>query len=506
MASAPPEPSAPAGGRERSSRRAIAAALEAIEALGAGRSLRLAVSAALRGSQDLGPKERRHVAVAARGVARWLRSCDVALSLARAPECIPADRALLRYLALRIAVEGEPEAEVLRALALPGPRRPRALTDRALGEVARSLPRPGPAGPASVLPDGRATRPPRDPAVALGLRYSVPDLLAERLLRALGAEEAALCLDALDREPRIALRVNGARATREEVMARLQAAGVAVEPGEDPLAIRVEDRAGLFDAPPFRQGLVLVQDEGSQAVVAACAAQAGEAWLDLCAGSGGKALALASEGARVTAWDASRRRLAMLPGRARRARLSVDVAPELPAGLYDGVLVDAPCSGSGALQREPDARWRLGLEALARLTRVQDELLDLASARVRPGGALVYATCSLLREEGEDRVAALLASECLDLELEERRWPHRHPGAGFYLARLRRPVGPCEARGEGPAVGHRATEPGPSARRGRALGRRTRGAFPPRVPFRPRGQRRASSDRAMVLTREASAR
>jgi 16S rRNA (cytosine967-C5)-methyltransferase len=424
--------------RERRSRRAIATALEAIEALGEGRPLRLAVAAALAHAPGLGPKERRHVAVAARGVARWQRTCDAALSRAAAPRAIPGDRALLRYVAWRIAVEGEPEAPLLADLALPGPRRPRALSDAELAAVARALPRPGEGGPATVLPDGRAVKLPADPAVALGLRYSVPDLVAAKLLAALGPEGAAACLAALDEEPRLALRVQPSRATREEVLAALARAGVAAEAGEDPLAIRVSDRAGLFDAPPFRRGLVEVQDEGSQAVVALCRPAPDERWLDLCAGSGGKALALAALGARVTAWDASARRLAELPRRARRAGVAVEVARDPPAGAFDGVLADAPCSGSGALAREPDARWRIDAAALVRLTAAQDEVLESAAARVRRGGALVYATCSLFEDEGEARVAALLARGAFALEEERRRWPHRDPGAGFYMARIRK--------------------------------------------------------------------
>jgi 16S rRNA (cytosine967-C5)-methyltransferase len=430
------QPSPP--GRERRSRRAVAAVLDAVEAMGEGRPSRLAISEALGRAGELGPKERRHVAAASRGVVRWLRACDAALTHARAPRCPPGDRALLRYLAWRLAVLGEPAEPALRDLALPGPRRPRTLSDAQLRQVAEVLPRPSPAGPASVLPDGTALARPRDPAVALGLRCSVPDLFAAKLLEALSSAEAEACLDALNREPQIALRVNASRGTRDAVLAQLQAAGVVAEAGEDPLAVRVGDRAGLFDAAPFRQGLVEVQDESSQAVIAACRPAAGEGWLDLCAGSGGKALALAALGAAVTAWDASPRRLAELPRRTRRARLVITVGQTLPSGPFDGVLVDAPCSGSGALQREPDARWRIDAEGLRRYAAAQDEVLALGAERVVPGGALVYSTCSLFQEEGEARIASFLANRpAFGLELEERRWPHRQPGAGFYIARLR---------------------------------------------------------------------
>jgi 16S rRNA (cytosine967-C5)-methyltransferase len=407
--------------------------------MGEGRPLRLALGRALRAHQGLGPKERRHAAVAVRGVARWLRVCDAALGFARAPAAIPADRALLRYLAWRVAVLGDDAREAARDLRLPGPRRPRAISDAEVGRVALALPRPAAGVPLAVTAGGAPIRPPSDPDVALALRHGFPDDFARRLRLTLGEAEAEACLAALNEEPSIALRVNAARATRQEVLAALRCAGVAAAVGEGPHAIRVEDRAGLFEAAPFRRGLVEVQDEGSQAVVALCRARPGERWLDLCAGSGGKALGLAAAGARVTAWDSSPRRLAELPRRARKAGLEVEAAPAEPAGAFEGVLVDAPCSGSGALRREPDARWRCDAAALDRFRTSQLDLLSRAAGRVAPGGALVFATCSLFREEGEEVVEAFLRGrDDFGLEEKQRRWPHREPGAGFFLARLRR--------------------------------------------------------------------
>jgi 16S rRNA (cytosine967-C5)-methyltransferase len=417
----------------------VAAALAAVEALGEGRPLRLALSGAFASDAALGPKERRHVAVAARGVARWLRACDAALVRAGAPRSIPADRALLRYLAWRVSVLGEPAAEVALALRLPGPRRPRAIGDEALRGVALRLPLPGPTGPLWRIPGGSPIAPPSDPTTALGLRHSVPDAMARRVLRDLGPGEADACLAALNREPGLALRVNAARATRAEVLAELRARGVEARAGEGPWAIRVEDRAGLFDAPALRDGRAEVQDESSQAAVRACRVRPGERWLDLCAGSGGKSLALAALGAEVVAWDASPRRLAELPRRARRAGVRIQVARRPPEEELDGVLVDAPCSGSGALAREPDARWRIDEAAPGRFQAVQAEVLREGAARVRPGGTLVFATCSVFREEGEEVVEGFLAAHpAFRLVAASRRWPHRHPGAGFYVARLRR--------------------------------------------------------------------
>jgi 16S rRNA (cytosine967-C5)-methyltransferase len=417
----------------------VAAAIAAVEALGAGRPLRLALADGLGEQPRLGPKERRHAAAAARGVARWLRVCDAALVRARAPRTVPPDRALLRYLAWRVAVEGEAPEAAAAALRLPGPRRPRAIPDDALLRVARALPRPGPDGPLARDADGRDLVPPSDPAVALALRHSVPDAVAARLLRDLGPAGAAACLAALNRDPRLTLRVNAARATRAAVVAELRAGGIDAAPGEGPWAVRVEDRAGLFDAPPFRGGLVEVQDESSQAAIDLCRPRPGDRWLDLCAGSGGKALALAALGATVSAWDAIARRLADLPRRARRAATRVEVLRVAPSGSWDGVLVDAPCSGSGALAREPDARWRIDDATIARLAGEQAALLEGAAALVRPGGALVFATCSLFREEGEEVVGRFLqAHPDFREERAWRRWPHLQPGAGFFAARLRR--------------------------------------------------------------------
>jgi 16S rRNA (cytosine967-C5)-methyltransferase len=423
------------------SRRAVATALAAIDAMGAGRPLRVALSAALDAQPGIGPKERRHAATAARGVARWLRVADAALVRARAPRAIPADRALLRYVAWRVAVLGEAPESAARDVRLPGPRRPRAISDAEVLRVARALPRPGPSGPLARDAGGEPIAAPADPVVALALRASVPDAMARRLVRDLGLEEAAACLDALNRDASLALRVNVARAARGTVAAMLARAGIASAPGDGPWALRVEDRAGLFDSPPVRDGLAELQDESSQRAVELCRARRGERWLDLCAGSGGKSLALAALGARVAAWDASGRRLGELPRRARRAGADVEVLGVEPAGegQFDGVLVDAPCSGSGALSREPDARWRIDDDAAARFHATQVGILAGAADLVRPGGALVFATCSVFREEGEEVVAEVLSARPdLALEVEERRWPHRHAGAGFYVARIRR--------------------------------------------------------------------
>ncbi len=443
--------------RELRSRRAIAAALAAVDGLGEGRPLRLALAASLAEHPGIGPKERRHAAAASRAVARWLRVVDAALIRAGAPKVIPADRALLRYLAWRVAVEGEAPDEAAHDLRLPGPRRPRAISDQDVLRVAHAMPRPGSEGPLAFDHEGRALSVPSDPAVALGLRGSVPDDFARKLLRDLGAKEATACLQALNRDARLTLRVNVARAGREEVRAALAAAGIAAEPGDGPWSLRVEDRASLFDSAPLREGLAEVQDESSQRVVEVCRPGKGKRWLDLCAGSGGKALGLAALGAEVTAWDAIARRLADLPRRARRAGVEVGVLREQPSGAFDGVLVDAPCSGSGALSREPDARWRIDDAAVTRYGETQAAVLRVGAGLVAPRGALVFATCSIFREEGESVVEPFLAENPgFRLVSEERRWPHRDPGAGFYVARFERRAAGARPRGRTRLTGHGA--------------------------------------------------
>ncbi len=227
----------------------------------------------------------------------------------------------------------------------------------------------------------------------------------------------ALCLPApLD------LRVNPLKASREEAKAALAAEEIPTqETSLSPLGLRVEGRRNIAATAAFRDGLVERQDEGSQLAALLVDAQPGERVLDFCAGAGGKTLALAAAMANkgsLTALDVSKIRLDRAGQRLRRAgafnvtrrALSDHRDPWLKRhkGGFDRVLVDAPCSGVGAWRRNPDARWRTTEEELARLTLLQGEILASAARLVRPGGRLVYVTCSLLPEENEERVRAFL--------------------------------------------------------------------------------------------------
>lgn len=220
----------------------------------------------------------------------------------------------------------------------------------------------------------------------------------------------------LERAP-LDARVNVARTSRDAMLAAF--------PGGEPTRIspwglRLAAGSKVDDHPAFRDGLVEVQDEGSQLIALACQAAPQARILDLCAGAGGKALAIAAAdpSATILATDSNRARLSHLPERAARAGATIETRLLDPgreiaalhdwAGQADLVLVDAPCSGSGTWRRNPEGRWRLTPERLNRVIALQARLLDIASELVRPGGALVYAVCSLVRREGAGQVAHFL--------------------------------------------------------------------------------------------------
>lgn len=300
-----------------------------------------------------------------------------------------------------------------------------------------------------------ALPPPRPPPGALAVRWSLPDWLAAELEDAAAGEAGALA-EALCRPGPMALRANALRGGTAALAARLAAEGVATRPGAwSPLALVVEGRRpNLLALPAYREGLLEVQDEGSQVLALAVGARPGEAVLDRCAGAGGKALALAAEvgpAGRVHCCDLDGGRLARLRERAARAGAAEIVATlgaAPPPGLQvDRALVDAPCSELGPLRRGPDLRWRLDPSAFGALPALQGALLADAAACVRPGGRLVYATCTFRREENEGvvlafeaghpgwrRVAPAAPGALVGPDLLLRTWPHRHGTDGFFAA------------------------------------------------------------------------
>lgn len=279
-------------------------------------------------------------------------------------------------------------------------------------------------------------------------------LLARLRASGMGEEEWPALVE---RAP-LDVRVNRLRAEPAEIAARL--------PGAEPIA-ELPDALRLPAGTDVSAlaGLVEVQDAGSQAVALAVGAGPGMRVVDLCAGGGGKTLALAAQmrnEGRILATDTDRGRLRNLPPRADAAGVAIAEArlldpgrePEMLAdwrGAADAVLVDAPCSGTGTWRRNPEARWRLTPARLARLVETQARLFSVAAALVRPGGALAYVVCSLLDEEGRGRVEAFLA-DSPDWRAEALRLPFGRPhGPGarltpatdgtdsFFVARLVRP-------------------------------------------------------------------
>lgn len=263
-----------------------------------------------------------------------------------------------------------------------------------------------------------------DPGAPAHAAGDFPDWMAAHMARAFG-EEAVVEAQAMAQRAAVDLRVNTLKADAEKAGKALKSAKAEPSallkhafhiPAPDPS----EREASLLSIPAYSKGWVEVQDAGSQIAAAAANANPGESVLDYCAGGGGKTLALAAmmEGkGQVFAYDVDGRRLsALIPRLKRSGAHNVQlVHPSKPGalaalkGAMDCVFVDAPCTGTGTWRRRPDSKWRLKPSALDKRIGEQDEILGAAAAYVKPGGRLVYATCSFLMEEDEDRVAAFLA-------------------------------------------------------------------------------------------------
>ncbi len=301
------------------------------------------------------------------------------------------------------------------------------------------------------------------------LRHNLPDWLADSLKASLGADFWAV-VNALNEPAPLDLRVNTFKARREEAQQALAAEGLQVRPTpHSPWGLRLDGKAALQSLDVFKRGDVEVQDEGSQLLALCVDAKRGEMVADFCAGAGGKTLALGAamrNTGRLYAFDTSGHRLAALKPRLARSGLSnvypVQLAHERDerikrlAGKMDRVLVDAPCSGLGTLRRNPDLKWRQSPTSVAELQAKQEAILASAARLLKPGGRLVYATCSLLEAENEHIADAfsqaqgknfktLPAAEVLGKAHVEqpqalvrgdflRLWPHRHGTDAFFAA------------------------------------------------------------------------
>jgi len=309
------------------------------------------------------------------------------------------------------------------------------------------------------------------PAEQLAVRHSYPVWLVQRWLRELGSEETDALCHAGNQVAPTTIRTNTLKTTPEALATALRESGFSVEPGRlTPEALHLRAvRTDLSSLPEYARGEFQVQDEASQLVARLLDPRPGDRVLDACAGMGVKTTHLAQlmgNRGEIVAVDSQGWKLTRLAENARRLQVSClqTVEGDLLAlekgdrlaGSFDRVLVDAPCTGLGVLRRNPDIKWKVGPKDCRRLHLLQTELLSRAAELVRPGGVLVYATCTLTPEENEGTVnaflngrgdfspedgRAILPPSSRDV-VEERgslkTWPHRHGVDGFFAARLRR--------------------------------------------------------------------
>ncbi|EAR14486.1 putative sun protein [Robiginitalea biformata HTCC2501] len=283
------------------------------------------------------------------------------------------------------------------------------------------------------------------------VRESVPDWLDALGAESLGEAVWDRELRALNQQAEVVLRVNRLKASPEQVRESLSEAGFETAPISGyPDALRLLERANVFGSEAFRSGWFEIQDASSQRVAPLLAPEPGMRVIDTCAGAGGKSLHLAAlmeNKGQILALDIYANKLRELKKRAKRAgAFNIETRPiessktlKRLAGSADRVLIDAPCSGLGVLRRNPDAKWKLRPEFVEELTRTQAELLNSYSQLLKPGGKLVYATCSILPGENEQQVARFLdsgAGQAFRLEEEHRILACESGFDGFYLALL----------------------------------------------------------------------
>ncbi len=394
------------------------------------------------------------------GVLRWRRLLDALLaphSRRRIDRLDPRVLTLLRTAAYQIVfLQRVPAwAAVNDAVAL-AKQREKPGVPAFVNAVLRAFARRGAAE--------RRPRLPRDPIDALAVRCSFPTWLAARWVGRYGAEEAERLMLALNERPTLTLRVNTARTTRDAARQRLRdEEGLTARPTRyAPEGLVVEHGADPGRWKAFVAGDVVPQDEASMLVSRLLEPRPGETVADVCAAPGTKTTHLAAlmeNSGRVIAFDRQPRRLALVSDAAARLGLGViethaGPVEELARGFReacDRVLVDAPCSNLGVLRRNPDVKWRRTPEDIARARAGQRQILAAAATIVKPGGRLVYATCSLEPEENDEVVGEFLAADSaftvdppadtpigLDATGTLRCLPHRHGTDGFTAIRLRR--------------------------------------------------------------------
>ena len=303
--------------------------------------------------------------------------------------------------------------------------------------------------------------PDRDAERYLSIKYSHPKWLVKRLVAILGREEAEACLAANNSVAPMTVQVNPLKTTEADLVAELEAAGVAVKAHSwVPGCLELSGTGDLTHLSAFREGKFLVQDPAARLVSLIAGVKPGDRVLDVCAAPGGKTFSAAfemrGEGS-ILSCDLHENKLKRIREGAERLGLAcvetaaADGRKQNPdwVGAFDTVIVDAPCSGLGIIRKKPDTRYKKA-DDLFTLPVIQEAILDNAASYVRPGGTLIYSTCTILPEENEQVTAAFLAShsefsrEGFTLpapvgEAEELTlWPQRHETDGFYMCRMKR--------------------------------------------------------------------
>lgn len=420
----------PAATRGRATKKAIVAAVRAHVAVLKGKPLRAAISESLAKEENLGGQERRFIAFATRELSRHQRYLDfIAKSRGQAPGDfqLVEDAAVVRFALWRQAIGGLSATQALAEVALPGPVRPRSVPDAVVADVLND---------AQPLPEAS------DELDRLATRHSFPTWLAKAIEQVAPPGELGPVLEALNREPPLMLRVRPP-GTRDEVRQLLAAKGIDTSPVLADSLLIADDSRAVFESGPMKNGRLIVMDEGSQRLCELTAPLPGQTVIDYCAGAGGKTIVLADmvgEHGRVMAHDISAKRLDEARRRVAQLKLRHVTFPKTPpVEQADVVLVDAPCSGTGTLAREPDQKWKLSTKRVDELVKTQTELLSTVARAVKVGASITYATCSLLRAENEGVVEAFLKAH-VGFEQQQllRVWPHQSTGGGFFGARLLR--------------------------------------------------------------------
>lgn len=306
-----------------------------------------------------------------------------------------------------------------------------------------------------------------NPAAAIATSHSQPEWLVEQWIEQLGVNEAQQLAEASSQQPPLTLRVNTLRSTRDQLLRDFEAEGIEATPCRfSPDGITIAGRHTITTLPGFDTGLFAVQDEASQLAGLLLGAKPGERVWDACCAPGGKCGHIAQQmedRGELIATDISRSKLTLVQDNVRRLGIgSVSTAvadlhrPDtFPGGCFDRILLDAPCSGLGVIRRNPEAKWRLFSGDITRLAAVQKTLLKNAAVKLKPGGTLLYSTCSTSEAENEMVVEDFLLHHP-DFVLENlndlfpawsdliafygmfRVWPHRHGMDGFFAARIKR--------------------------------------------------------------------